>query len=186
MDEIGAHIKSISRAKLVGTGEEGFESSYQGYDERFWRYAGPKLFEDAGHFQKNLESPYIDFGSIHFFPESWNIPTEQIASAGARWLNEHARAASRVGKPVVLGEFGLRNDGAFTLSERRAMYSGWLTCAHRTGLAAVAPWVFAYDARPEWDRHTFYFRDGTEPDDPQNRYVDIIIRAAEQSEAGAH
>jgi len=42
--------------------------------------------------------------------------------------------------------------------------------------------MFAYDSRPdEWDFHTFYFRDGTAPDDPRNRYADIILKAPRQN-----
>lgn len=179
IDELGAHVKSLSTGKLVGTGEEGFESSYDGYDSAFWRDTGHQLFQRAGHFRKNLQSEYIQLGSIHFFPETWGVSSEHIASAGARWLFEHAALARQLGKPLLLGEFGLRNHGTFALPERRAMYRGWLSCARKTGLAGVAPWVFAYDARPDqWDMHTFYFRDGTEPGDPQNRYADLILEAA--------
>jgi mannan endo-1,4-beta-mannosidase len=75
----------------------------------------------------------------------------------------------------------LRNDGIFSLEERRAMIRGWLRCARRTGLAGAGLWMFAYDARPDaWDRHTFYFRDGTEPGDPLNRYADLVAEAAER------
>jgi mannan endo-1,4-beta-mannosidase len=159
IDELAGHVKSLSRGKLVGTGEEGFEPS----------------------FRKNLQSPHIDFGSVHFFPESWGIPPAAVASAGAHWLYEHARWSKAIGKPLLLGEFGLRNRGSFGLAERRALYAGWLSCARRTGIAASAPWLFAYDARPEsWDRHTFYFRDGTRPEDPRNQYPDLIIEAAQR------
>lgn len=179
IDEIGAEVKSQSLGKLIGTGEEGFESSYAGYDESFWRGTGPSLFQAIDHFRKNLESRYVDFGSIHYFPETWGITREQVALAGARWIDEHASQARQVGKPLILGEFGLRNRGTFNLAERRAMYRGWLSCARKSGLGGVAPWVFANDARPDdWDLHTFYFRDGTDPRDPRNRFADIIIEAA--------
>ena len=179
IDEIGAQLKSLSPGKLIGTGAEGFESSYAGYDETFWRHAGPSLFQGTDHFRKNLESSYVDFGSIHYFPETWNIAFHQVALAGARWIYEHANQARQLGKPLVLGEFGLRNSGSFGLAERRAMYRGWLRCARKTGLAGVAPWVLANDARrDDWDMHTFYFRDGTDPRDPRNRYADLVSEAA--------
>jgi len=158
IDEIGAQVKSLSPATLVGTGEEGFEP-----------------------FQRNVESAAVDFGSVHFFPESWNLPPGEIASSGARWIEEHAALTRGSNKPLIFGEFALRNDGAFALAERRAMYRGWFTCAARSGLAGAAPWLFSYDGRPnEWDRHTFYFRDGSAPADPRNRYADIVIEAARQ------
>ena len=150
--EIAAEVKSLSPSKPVGTGEEGFEP-----------------------FERDLESPWIDFGSAHFFPEAWSVPRSEIAGTGARWIERHAAAS----KPIVLGEFALRNDGMFDLAERRAIYRGWFACAARSGLAGSAPWLFANDARrDDWDRHTFYFRDGTRPEDPQNRYADLLIEAA--------
>jgi mannan endo-1,4-beta-mannosidase len=182
VDEVGSLVKSMSNGKWVGTGEEGFDLSYQGYDSAYWRVVAPRLFEHGGNFQKNLQSPSVDFGSIHFFPESWNVDREDVALAGARWIQEHAQLARQLGKPLVLGEFGLKNRGSFSLPQRQALYRGWLTCSKRSGLAGSAPWMFANDSRPdEWDPHTFYFRDGTAPDDPRNRYADIILRAARQN-----
>lgn len=156
VDEVGAQVKALAPGHLVGTGEEGFEG-----------------------FRDRLAPRDIGLGSIHFFPESWGIHPGEAASAGARWIAEHAEQAEAEGKPLLLGEFGLRNRGAFSLEERRAMYRGWLRCARLSGLAGAAVWTFSYDARPEeWDLHTFYFRDGTEPADPVNRYADLLIEAA--------
>lgn len=182
VDEVGAAVKSISPGKWLGTGEEGFDFSYQGYDAAYWRGVAPRLFEHAGGFTRNLQSPWVDFGSIHFFPESWNVQREDVALAGARWLEGHAQLARQLGKPLVFGEFGLKNRGAFSLPERQAIYRGWLACSRRGGLAGSAPWMFADDSRPDdWDSHTFYFRDGTAPEDPRNRYADIILKAARQN-----
>jgi mannan endo-1,4-beta-mannosidase len=101
------------------------------------------------------------------------------ARAGAHWFLEHAAIARDLGKPLFIGEFALRNRDGFTLDERRALYRGWLRCAGRTGAGASGPWMFANDARPdEWDDFTFYYRDGTVPADPRNRYADLIIEAA--------
>jgi mannan endo-1,4-beta-mannosidase len=49
----------------------------------------------------------------------------------------------------------------------------------RQGVGGGALWMFANDSRPDsWDAHTFYFRDGTVPEDPANRYADLVIEAA--------
>ena len=64
----------------------------------------------------------------------------------------------------------------------RAMYRGWLRCAWRVGVGGIAPWMFAPDSRPDdWDDFTFYYRDGTRPEDPLNRYTDLIIEAVGRS-----
>jgi mannan endo-1,4-beta-mannosidase len=156
IDELGATVKALSPAKLVSTGEEGFEG-------------------DGTSFALNAASPSVGLLSIHWYPEDWGYLPEDTASAGARWISSHAAVAAAAGKPLMIGEFGLRNAEGFTLEQRRAMYRGWFKCAWASGVAAAGPWMFAYDARPdEWDGYTWYFRDGTAPDDPVNRYADIF------------
>jgi mannan endo-1,4-beta-mannosidase len=180
VDELSGVVKALAPGHLVGTGEEGFDTSFEGYDGSFWRGAsGTTLFEASASFQRNTASPLIGFGSAHFYPEAWGLRPEAMARSGARWISEHAALAGQLGKPFFLGEFGLRNAGGFSLEERRALYRGWMRCAWRAGVGGMAPWMFAYDARPEaWDDFTFYFRDGTAPEDPRNRYADLLIEAA--------
>ena len=180
VDELSGVVKALAPGHLVGTGEEGFDTSFEGYDGSFWRGAsGKSLFEASASFQRNTASPLIGFGSAHFYPEAWGLRPEATARSGARWISEHAALAGQLSKPLFLGEFGLRNGGGFSLEERRALYRGWMRCAWRAGVGGIAPWMFAYDARPEtWDDFTFYFRDGTAPEDPGNRYADLVIEAA--------
>lgn len=180
VDELSGVVKALAPGHLVGTGEEGFDTSTDGYDGSFWRSAsGASLFEASASFQRNTASLLIGFGSAHFYPEAWGVQREAMARAGAHWISEHAELAGQLGKPLFLGEFGLRNEGGFSLEERRALYRGWMRCAWRAGVGGIAPWMFAYDARPDaWDDYTFYFRDGTAPEDPRNRYADLVIEAA--------
>jgi mannan endo-1,4-beta-mannosidase len=177
VDELGALVKRLAPGHLVGTGEEGLEAG--GPPSAFWALAAPGwLFASGTSFRRNVASPWVDYGSAHLFPESWGIGPGLTAAVGARWIAEHARAAREVGKPLLVGELGLRNDGAFGLAERGGLYRAWLRCAARAG-AAAAPWLFANDARPDgWDPHTFHLRDGTLPADPVNRYADVVLEAA--------
>ena len=180
VDEVGAVVKRHAPGHLVGTGEEGFDTSAAGYDEAFWREAvSPPLFGPGASFRLNTASPVIDFASVHFYPEAYGVAREATARAGARWFSEHAALARDLGKPLFIGEFALRNRGGFTLDERRALYRGWFRCAWRTGVGASAPWMFAPDARPDdWHDYTFYYRDGTAPAHPGNRYADLVLEAA--------
>lgn len=180
VDQVAAVVKRYAPGHRVGTGEEGFDTSFEGYDELFWRNtASASFFEGGASFRRNTASPLIDFASVHFYPELYGVKTEATARAGAHWFSEHASLARDLGKPLFIGEFALRNREGFTLDERRSLYRGWFRCAFRSGVGASAPWMFANDARPdEWDDYTFYFRDGTEPADPGNRYADLIIEAA--------
>jgi mannan endo-1,4-beta-mannosidase len=180
VDELAAVVKVQAPGHLVGTGEEGFETTLHGYDASFWSGGPPaSLFDASASFQGNTASPSIDFGSTHFYPEVWGIPSDLTARSGAHWISDHAALARELGKPLFLGEFGLRNQGGFSLDERRALYRGWMRCAWREGVGGIAPWMFATDSRPDaWDAFTFYYRDGTSPEDPSNRYADLLIEAA--------
>ncbi|HEY3358582.1 MAG TPA: cellulase family glycosylhydrolase [Polyangia bacterium] len=175
-----ARVKALAPRALVGTGEEGFETSRDGTDAAFWEDAAPGWLFDAGtSFRRNTAAPAIDVASVHLYPESWGFATPDAAAAGARWIAEHAAAARTLGKPLLVGEFGLRNAGDLDLAARRAIYRGWFRCARTSGALGAAPWMFANDARPDaWDAYTFYCRDGTAPADPVNRYADVVSEAA--------
>ena len=89
------------------------------------------------------------------------------------------KVARAIGKPLVVGEFGLRNDGPLDLPARRAVYRGWLECLRRGGGAAAGVWMLAHDDRPEsWDAYTFKWWNGTPAEDPANSYVDVLRDAA--------
>jgi mannan endo-1,4-beta-mannosidase len=180
VDEVAAVVKAYAPGHLVGTGEEGFDTALEGYDARFWRgAASSSFFEGGSSFRRNTASPFIDFASVHFYPEAYGVRRDDTARAGAHWFSEHATLARSLGKPLFIGEFALRNREGFTLEERRAMYRGWFRCAWRIGAGASGPWMFANDARPDaWDDFTFYYRDGTVPADPRNRYADLVVEAA--------
>ncbi|ATB30841.1 cellulase family glycosylhydrolase [Melittangium boletus] len=180
VDEVAAEVKRHAPGHLVGTGEEGFDTSLEGYDAPFWRASAPtSLFQGGSSFRRNTASPFIDFASVHFYPEAYGVAREALPRAGAHWFSEHAALARELGKPLFAGEFGLRNREGLLLEERRAVYRGWWRCAWRTGVGASAPWMFANDARPDsWDDFTFYYRDGSMPADPGNRYADLVIEAA--------
>jgi mannan endo-1,4-beta-mannosidase len=185
VDALAQHVKGLAPAKLVGTGEEGFDVPGPAYDAAFWSDAAtPWLFRGGASFLANTASPFIDYASAHLYPEAWSFRPTVIEEAGRRWIGEHAAAAASLGKPLFLSEFGLRRDGRLTLPVRRAAYASWFSCARAAGALGAAPWLFAYDDRPaEWDPYTFYLRDGTEPDDPVNLYAGVVEDAARASPA---
>jgi mannan endo-1,4-beta-mannosidase len=156
--ELAALVKSLAPGHLVGTGEEGL---------------------DVGLMVENASSGDVDYASAHLYPESPGVPGWLVAAFGAQFLDARLAAARSVGKPLVLGEFGLRNDGRLALPERRAVYRGWLSCMRKGGGAAAGVWMLAHDDRPEeWDAYQFRWWDGTAAGDPVNAYVDVIAEAA--------
>lgn len=180
VDRVAAHVKALAPRKLVGTGEEGLDVGGPGYDAAFWRDSAPgALFSGGSSFRANTASPWIDFASAHLYPEPWGFRPERAVLAGTRWIEEHAAIARQCGKPLFLGEFGLRNDGRFPLAERREAYRRWLDCASLAGCLGAAPWLLAYDERPaSWDPYTFHLRDGAAAATPENMYGDLFAQGA--------
>ena len=183
VDEIGALIRSLSPRSRISTGEEGFDHRDAHYDADFWQSSAAAgwMFHQGTSFRRNLESPFVDFGSVHIYPDGWGIPAGASLVAGFRWIEERSAIAAELGKPLLIGEFGLRaREGAIeSLEERRAIYREWFAAARRAGAIAAGPWLFAHDSRPDgWDPYSFYLYEGTELSDPRNRYADIVAEAA--------
>lgn len=100
---IAAHIKSIDKNHMVSTGSEGMHGCL--YDEEL--------------FLNTHGGPVIDYASMHLWPKNWSWfradkidetlpPTLQKATA---YINKHIELATKLGKPVVLGEYGMERDG---------------------------------------------------------------------------
>ncbi len=100
------------------------------------------------------DAPALDYASLHVYPEKHGAAPGDEARFGCAAIEAAARRATR---PLVVGEFGLRNDG-LPLDVRRRAYASWFACAHRQGVAALGPWLLGYRARPpDWDEQlTFY------------------------------
>ncbi|MBN2495919.1 MAG: cellulase family glycosylhydrolase [Deltaproteobacteria bacterium] len=149
--EMAGRVRA-SASQLVATGEEG---------------SGP-----GTDFERN--SLLVDLASIHLYPENWAWPREHAEADGVAWIERHAEAAARSQRPLVLGEFGLRNDG-LALEARRRIYSSWIeTALARPAVAGACSWSFSTDDRPDgWDAFGWTWRDGTQPADACNRYADL-------------
>jgi endo-1,4-beta-mannosidase len=145
-------IKSIDQNHLVGTGEEGFDNTgtvYSGdaYAGQSWMFDG----SDGTSFSTNSAVPMIDFASIHLYPGSWNIPN----GSGNSWIRDHIQIARSMGKPLVVGEFGVRDFKAPT-------YGSWLTTALLDGAAGALVWQLLEGARSDGEGFGFRCPD----DDP--------------------
>lgn len=186
VDDVAALVKRLAPGHRVSTGEEGFDADREGYDPGFWQDVQSRdLFAGGSSFRRNTASPHIDLASVHLYPEGWRFPRDLFQRGGSRWVGEHAAIARALGKPLLVGEFGLRGDDAAevpSLAERRGIYRAWLTCAAESGAVAASPWMFSYDTRPAaYDAHTFYFRSGTDPADPVNQYADLLVAEARRA-----
>jgi len=109
INDTSKYIKQIAPHHLVSTGNEGAMGSAGSYD----------LFEKAH------DSPHVDYLTFHMWAPNWQWydPKKPEATFDGAWkkaqeyLDRHIDIAQKLGKPVVLEEFGLnRDDGSFQRS----------------------------------------------------------------------
>jgi mannan endo-1,4-beta-mannosidase len=103
VDQTAALIKSLDPNHLVSTGSEGTMGCLQ--DEQ--------CYLDAHG------SEHIDYLTFHMWPKNWGWfnarnpgnTFAQTLEKSADYISRHLALAERLGKPVVLEEFGLERDG---------------------------------------------------------------------------
>lgn len=145
-------IKSIDKNHLVSTGEEGF--FFQGEADDLVNpealpligYGWETAAGEGTSFTLNTSLEAIDVGTYHAWPFNWNKPGDgyfdRIDEFMVEWVESHANAAARIGKPVFLGEFGyqiLRQEGS-DLALRDKILKATYDAAIRTETAGVMYW----------------------------------------------
>lgn len=101
--DVAALIKSLDPNHMVSTGSEGL------YGCEF----------DMSLYEKMHSSPDIDYLNIHIWPYNWRwVKKENLTDSVAvaisrtdRYIDDHLPVAERLGKPVVIEEFGYPRDG---------------------------------------------------------------------------
>ena len=105
MDETARFIKTQAPRQLVSTGSEGT--------------AG--CLGKADIYLKAHQSPAIDYVTLHLWVKNWGWlkephlgpQYEQAAAQGLEYIEQHIAFARKLGKPLVMEEFGIdRNDGS--------------------------------------------------------------------------
>ena len=147
--DVAALIKSKARNQLVVVGHEG----RMGTEDL-------KLFEEI-HADRN-----IDYLTIHIWPKNWSwfkghdiaADFEGVSEKTLAYVEEHLRVAERLGKPLVLEEFGLPRDGhsfdpASPTTLRDQLYAKVFNVLTRQAaagghVAGANFWAFGGAARP--------------------------------------
>ncbi|MEO3809857.1 cellulase family glycosylhydrolase [Sphaerisporangium sp. B11E5] len=143
-DEMSRHVKSVDRRHLVAVGDEGF-------------YCVPGAADWTENCNEGVDTvafarlPTIDYMSMHLYPDGWG----KDAAWGTEWIRRHNADARRVGKPVVLGEFGFRDK-----TIRNPVYQQWLDAVVR-GTDGFMYWMLAGTQDdgtlyPDYDGFTVY------------------------------
>ncbi|KAL3431711.1 mannan endo-1,4-beta-mannosidase C [Aspergillus tetrazonus] len=157
IDEMSTYVKRLDPHHLVTWGGEGGFN----YESDDWAYNG----SDGGDFEAELKLKNIDFGVFHSYPDWWSKTVEWTN----KWIVDHARAARRVGKPVVHEEYGwltpqgrLDNLGTVSNITRLEAVGGWQKISLREKMPDMF-WQFGYSGysygRNHDDGFTIYLDD---------------------------
>jgi len=104
--ETAGYIRGLAPKQLVSTGSEGAWGTLR----------SDELFYEAH------DTPNVDYLTFHLWPSNWNWmdhhdPAARLASGTVQamdYIDRHIGLANRMGKPIVLSEFGLdRDKGAY-------------------------------------------------------------------------
>lgn len=123
--EISAFIKSIDPNHMVSVGDEGF---YRRSSEEEWTRNG----KEGVDWERLVALPDIDYGTVHLYPDHWG----KTPDWGTEWIREHVRDAHKLGKPVVIEEYGLKDK-----ARRDDVYRSWLQAAEEEGAAGTMLWL---------------------------------------------
>ena len=124
-DEMSAFIKSIDSIHMVSVGDEGFLCRP---DETDWTRNG----NEGVDWDRLIDLPSIDFGTVHLYPDSWN----KTAEWGNDWIIEHARYAHEIDKPVIVEEYGVREN-------KMAVYTMWGRLMEKNEVNGSLFWILS-------------------------------------------
>ena len=114
IDETAGFIKRLAPKQLVSTGNEGWMGT-----------AGSRELFSKSHGSKN-----VDYLTYHMWAPNWSWfdPKNAAATYDGAWLkikdylDWHIDEANRLGKPIVLEEFGINRDGASNEAKASTVY----------------------------------------------------------------
>ncbi|KAK7451580.1 hypothetical protein CaCOL14_009539 [Colletotrichum acutatum] len=93
-----AYVKSLDPNHMVTLGDEGMglpgDTSY------------PYQYGEGTDWVGLLNITTLDFGTFHFYPNSWSVGYD----TGAKWVADHAKACVAANKPCFFEEYGAPSD----------------------------------------------------------------------------
>jgi mannan endo-1,4-beta-mannosidase len=145
--EMSAWIKSLDKNHMVAMGDEGFINAHGGQN---FNNSTQHEFYQTGYgidTEALTALPDIDFGTYHLYPDHWD--TRHGWDRG--WIEDHIEMGRRVGKPMVLEEYGMRvrrtkeTFGPIIHGrERRELaYINWNNLVLQRGGAASMFWILS-------------------------------------------
>jgi mannan endo-1,4-beta-mannosidase len=138
--DITAHIRAVDRNHLISTGEEGYKTGGRREHRYHWLGDGWKGVD----FARNLTLPTVDFATLHFYPDAWNMPPRDLPWAREHFFADRARIAHELGKPIILEETGIDASGRVEKFDYHKDPAGYLRrvfrYANQSGYAGTLVW----------------------------------------------
>ncbi|GAA4167888.1 hypothetical protein GCM10022287_02100 [Gryllotalpicola koreensis] len=135
-DSASRLVKRLAPNQLVALGDEGFGLDKTSSDYPYGGYEG-------NDWVKLTSLPAIDYGTFHLYPVTWGETADPVGW-GTKWITDHAAAAAKIGKPVVLGEFGLpigQSPASADEATRDASYQTWVDAVQSPSLSGFQFWL---------------------------------------------
>ncbi len=126
-NDISTFIKTIDPHHLVSVGDEGF-------------YCLPFRTDWTENCSQGVDTlalaslPNVDVMSFHLYPDTWG----KDPAWGTQWIQRHFADASTIGKPAMLGEFGLKDQ-----SIRNTVYNEWTDAVLDSGGSGALYWILS-------------------------------------------
>jgi mannan endo-1,4-beta-mannosidase len=162
--EMSTYLKSVDPNHLVATGEEGLDVTTTGYTPftSYTLYFDFYMWLEGTSFTKNTALPSIDWASLHLYPDTWSWLAPE--SDGKAWILDHTNLAGPLGKPLLLGEYGLETSS-------HSIYASWLATVAGSNAAGALLWELVPASRSAQAPETTNVVDPTDA-------VDVATQAA--------
>ena len=127
--EMSEYLKSLDPNHMIAPGEWGYRSSAE---RREWL---------ADH-----SLPTIDYCDVHLYPRDDHDSFVQTPNLLQEFFDNRSAAALSIGKPLVVGEFGMGPDGFNNFSEVD-WYKKFFAANERAGVSGVMFWILTPDPK---------------------------------------
>lgn len=127
--EMSSYLKSLDPNHMVAPGVWGYRSSAE---RREW------LADHA--------MPTIDYSDVHNYPRDDHDSFVDSPNALKEFIDNRAAASFSLGKPLVMGEFGMGVEGHNGFSQRE-WFKAYFDGSARSGAGGVMFWILTPDAR---------------------------------------
>ncbi len=135
--EMSTYIKGLGIAQMVSTGEEGYRADGDTTCcDNSWINGGFKGVD----FVADTQLPNIDFATVHYYPDNWDITPAAYVNYSQYFLSDRAAIAHNAGKPIILEESGLGYLNDFTEVDRDTFLTNIYDIAQGQGFAGQTVW----------------------------------------------